>query len=252
MNHSSLSTPAWNLISLRPQGQHAGLRRVAARLGARTLGVSPWRLHNYTDELTGERLLQALTCDWQLFTSPVAVKAAAKLLPLAQMQRTVVVGEGTARALRKQGVQMIQVPLRMDSEGVLALPLMADLRGKRVALITAPGGRGLIAEQIVLRGGELCRVDVYERVPLKLRTSLLNQLQALEGPTVLVLSSAQAFHQIWPQLPDALRARYLQQPIVVTSERLAQLAKTSGFSHIHLADDPLPAQLARCAYAARL
>jgi uroporphyrinogen-III synthase len=34
---------AWHLISLRPSGQHDGLRRAAARFGARTVAVSPWR-----------------------------------------------------------------------------------------------------------------------------------------------------------------------------------------------------------------
>jgi len=252
MNHASVAISAWNLISLRPQGQHTSLRQAAAALGARTIAVSPWRLQGYTDPLTRTRLLQALNCDWQLFTSPAAVKAAGKHMPLAHMQRSVAVGEGTARALRQQGVQTIQVPMRMDSEGVLALPLMADLQGKRVALITAPGGRGLIAEHIVLRGGEVWRVNVYERVALRLKTATLNRLQTLTGPTVLVVSSAQALQQVLPQLPDSLRACWLQQPVVVASQRLAQCAKTSGFSHIHLAQGPLPAQLARCAYAALL
>jgi len=253
MNHASVAISAWNLISLRPQGQHTSLRQAAAGLGARTVAVSPWRLQGYTDELTRTRLVQALHCDWQLFTSPAAVKAAGKCVPLAHMQRSVAVGAGTARALRQQGVQQkIEVPVRMDSEGVLALPLMAHLQGKRVALITAPGGRGLIAEHIVLRGGEVWRVNVYERVALRLKTATLNRLQALTGPTVLAVSSAQALQQVLPQLPDSLRARWLQQPVVVASERLAQCAKTGGFSHIHLADGPLPAQLARCAYAALL
>jgi len=225
---SSAPLPSWHLISLRPQGQHTNLRRAAARFGARTVAVSPWRLQTRTDVATRSRLLHALNCDW------------------------VAVGEGTARALRQQGVQKIQVPLRMDSEGVLALPLMADLQGKPIALITAPGGRGLITKHIVLRGGELWRVDVYERIALSLNTATLNRLQALVGPTVLVLTSAEALHQVLAQLPDNLRARWLQQPVVVASARLAQLAKTTGFSQIHLAAGPLPAQLAVSAYAALL
>jgi len=249
---SSVPLPVWHLISLRPQGQHANLRRAAARFGARTVAVSPWRLQTRTDAPIRSRLLHALNCDWQLFTSPAAVNAAAKLLSLKQIQHAVAVGKGTARALRRQGVQQIQVPLRMDSEGVLALPLMADLQGKQVALITAPGGRGLIAEHICLRGGELWRVDVYERIALSLNTATLNRLQALIGPTVLALTSAQALHQVLAQLPDNLRTRWLQQPVVVASTRLAQLAKTTGFSQIHLAAGPLPAQLAVSAYAALL
>ncbi|RBH28516.1 uroporphyrinogen-III synthase, partial [Xanthomonas oryzae pv. oryzae] len=35
---------AWTLISLRPSGEHAPLRRAVARHGGRVLALSPWRL----------------------------------------------------------------------------------------------------------------------------------------------------------------------------------------------------------------
>ncbi|KEZ99243.1 uroporphyrinogen-III synthase, partial [Xanthomonas vasicola pv. vasculorum NCPPB 895] len=35
---------AWTLISLRPGGEHAPLRRAVARHGGRVLALSPWRL----------------------------------------------------------------------------------------------------------------------------------------------------------------------------------------------------------------
>ena len=51
----------------------------------------------------------------------------------------------------------------MDSEGLLALPVLADVHGLRIGLVTAPGGRGLIAAQLQAAGATIERADVYQR-----------------------------------------------------------------------------------------
>ncbi len=242
----------WHLISLRPQGQHDALRCAAARQGARTVALSPWRLVLRGDDATREQLQQAAVCDRLLFTSPAAAQAAARLLPLSTLApgSVVAVGEGTARILRRHGARQVQAPARMDSEGLLALPAMQDLQGLRVALVTAPGGRGMIAPQVMARGAQLLRVDVYDRVPLQLGSATLDRLQALHGSTVLAVSSGEALRSVLPQLPAELLARWQQAPVVAASARLADLARELGFTSCHVAAGPLPAQLVASAAAA--
>ncbi len=240
---------AWYLISLRPSGQHDGLRRAAARHGARTVAVSPWRLQPRDDASTRDQLRQAQACDLLVFTSPAAAAAAARLLPLGQLKAgsLIAVGQGTARALRRHGAGVVAAPTRMDSEGLLALPAMADLDGKRVALVTAPGGRGMIAAQVQARGAQLLRVDVYERIPLQVPAAQWARLQALDAPAVLVVSSGEALERVLPQVPPGLRRRWQEQPLVAASTRLAALATTLGFAHAGVAAGPLPGQLAAAA-----
>lgn len=242
----------WHLISMRPQGQHDTLRSAAARLGARTLALSPWRLQMRTDEATREQLNAARTCDRLVFTSPAAAEAAARLLPLAELPAgsLVAVGEGTARALRRRGATDVQAPTRMDSEGLLALPAMQQLRGLRVALVTAPGGRGMIAAQVRERGANLQRIDVYERLPLPVSKATIARLQALPSPYVVAISSGEALQTVLPYLPAALLQQWQQAAAVAASERLAELATELGFHNVSLAAGPLPAQLASAAHAA--
>ena len=243
---------AWHLISLRPAGQHDALRRAAARFGARTLAVSPWRLRLHDDTATRQALQQALAGDLLVFTSPAAATAAARLASATQLRcaALVAVGEGTARILRRHGAGNIAAPARMDSEGLLALPAMADLHGKQVTLVTAPGGRGVIAARLHERGARLRRLDIYERVPLALSAATLARLQAVRAPSVLALSSGEALERILPQLPRPLREHWQRQPVAAASARLAALAHTLGFDHVHVAAGPLPAQLAATAHAA--
>ncbi len=241
----------WHLISLRPQGQHDTLRSAAARLGARTVALSPWRVALRNDAQARAAMREAASCDLLVFTSPSAAEAASRLMPLEELPegRIVAVGQGTARALRSHGAGHVHAPSRMDSEGLLALPCMQQLAGKRVALVTAPGGRGIIAQQITARGGDLLRADIYERVPLPVSAATLNRLLALPEPVVLAVSSGEALESVLPQLPEALCQRWLQMPVVVASERLATLAGQLGFTRTHVAEGPLPGQLVNAAYA---
>src|SRR5690606_40948301 len=135
----------------------------------------------------------ALDADVLLFTSPAAARAAAALRRLRPRpsQAWLAVGAGTARALRRAGVAGVVAPRRMDSEGVLALPELASVRGRRVALVTAPGGRGLSAPTLAARGGQVLRADVSERVPAAPAPQALARLRGLRAPLFLALGSGE-------------------------------------------------------------
>lgn len=225
------------------------MRRAAARAGASVLALSPWTLRYNVDANSRSQLRLAMTTDWVIFTSPAAVRSAARLVDLSTPLpgRLLAVGEGSARALRRYGASAVQAPGRMDSEGLLAM-IATDLRGARVGLVTAPGGRGMIAAEVQRRGATLVRANVYERLARTLSVQDLRKLQApLTVPGVLALSSAEALQLIWPQLPKPVTQRWLQQPLVAASARLAELASAYGFAHILQAEGPLPAQLVAAA-----
>src|SRR5688500_2046757 len=76
---SPQSLAGWYVISLRPLGQHAGLRRAAAVHGATALALSPLRIEAHADAATAAALRAALAAEAVVFTSPNAVRAAARL-----------------------------------------------------------------------------------------------------------------------------------------------------------------------------
>jgi uroporphyrinogen-III synthase len=132
----------WTVLSLRPRGQHAGLRAAATRSGARLLALSPIAIDTPDDSDARQSLAAALAADIVLFTSPNAVRAAAALAPLQARrgQHWLAVGAGTRRALARCGVDAL-APARMDSEGLLGMPQLVEAQGKRIGLVTAPGAR---------------------------------------------------------------------------------------------------------------
>ena len=241
----------WCVLSLRPRGQHAGLRTAAARRGARTLALSPFAIEARDDDATRATARQALQADLVLYTSPNAVAAAATLHPLQARrgQRVLAVGSGTRRALRRHGIEAA-APQRMDSEGLLAMPALAEVAGRRVGLVTGAGGRDAIAPQLRTRGAEVLRADIYVRVALPPSPQALARLRAaLADPrrVLLALSSGEALRQTLAGLPEALREPFARIAVVAASARLADAAREAGFRRIAVAADARPAALLRAA-----
>lgn len=240
--------PAWYVISLRPQGGHAALRRAARRHGAGLLALSPWRIQARDDPATRQVLRDALACPRVLFTSPAAVAAAQALQPLHAMpgQRWLAVGAGTAAALRRAGVPA-SAPHRMDSEGLLAMPALQDVAGTEIGFVTAPDGRNLLLPTLQARGARVQRAEVYRREPVPLSPRALAALAALDRPACLLLSSAGALEQVLAQLPPAAATRFRDAGVVAASARLVDAARAAGFRTVVQAEGPRPAQLMKSA-----
>lgn len=241
--------PGWYVISLRPRGEHAPLRRAAARAGAGVIALSPWRLRMRSDDATRQALAEALRAPRVLFTSPVAERAARALSPLHARdgQQWFAVGAGTAAALRRAGVAQVQAPERMDSEGLLSLPGLSRGVGGDLGFVTAPGGRGVLVPELQARGFRVLRVDVYEREPVPLPPRAIAQLMAADVPLKLALSSGDALQLAMSALPDAARERLRRAQVLAASERLADLAREHGFGDIVVARSARPADLVAAA-----
>ena len=233
------------VISLRPVGQHAPLRRVAAAHGARVIALSPWKLVLRDDATTRTALRRAAGCDCVVFTSPAAVGAARSLQSLHRQrgQRWFAIGVGTARALARAGIDGVVVPRRMDSDGLLESFEPPDAAGLRVGLVTAPGGRDRIEPVLRARGADVVRADVYARVPIALSPRAVATLAALDAPRWLALSSGGALERVLAQLPPDARGRVARARVAASSPRLAQLARAKGFEAVFEAAGPAPRDL---------
>ena len=243
-----MSDPTFHLVSMRPRGDHAGLRRAAARHGGRVLALSPWRIEARSDEATRQALEAALRCPTVVFTSPAAVAAASALRPLSPRagQQLAAVGAGTRRGLQRTGSDAV-APARMDSEGVLDLPSITGLAaGDRVGIVTAPGGRGAIAQALRARGIEVVRADVYARVPMPFRADALARLDAAlasRAPTFIALSSGEAFARVLDGLAPARLAALRASTCIAAGERLAGQARDAGFVQVRMAASAQPQDL---------
>lgn len=236
--HVSPYLAVWTVISLRPARQQASMRRAIAARGARALALPALRLAPMDDAAAARRALRAaLSCPRVLFTSPAAVSHAAALAPLAcgAKQRMFALGRGTARALARHGIAATHpAENAMRSEGLLGLPDFAPGRFTReqaaVGLITAPGGRGLLAHALRARGAQLHVAEVYRRLPPRFDRRHHQALLASHAPRALLLTSAEALDNALAGLPPDALVPLRDSLAVASSARLAQHARERGFS----------------------
>ncbi|HET7222323.1 MAG TPA: uroporphyrinogen-III synthase, partial [Rhodanobacteraceae bacterium] len=142
-------------------------------------------------------------------------------------------GAGTLRALRRAGLAKAEAPTREDSEGILALPVLENIEGRRIGIVGAAGGRGLLDRELVARGATVAHAHVYRRLPARLdRRHLDMLLRGARKPLYVLLSSAEALANILAALPDDVRTALLDATAVVSSARLSNAARRAGLARV--------------------
>lgn len=243
------------VLVTRPAEQAGGFAAAVRSRGGTPLRLPALALHGPEDPAIARAALAAggQFQDW-IFISPAAVRFAFLVQPeLAPAARVFVVGAGSQRALARHGIRALAPPAaRSDSEGLLALPQLADVRGRRIVLVGAPGGRDLIAPALESRGARVQRVHVYRRGPPRLTRRHFTALAAAPAPLVLPLSSGEGFAYLGERVPSELWQRLHRQLLVASSTRLAAQARRAGFGWVVVAENAgAPALLDAAAVALR-
>jgi uroporphyrinogen-III synthase len=230
------------VLITRPAGHGRALAHQVRARGGQPL-LLPGLSLRADKSVTPAEVRAALTSHRVIFTSPAAVRFAAALAPLAGCAAAAV-GTGTARVLRRHGVEQVLVPhISHDSEGLLAHPALQDLDGRRVSIIGAPGGRGLLQATLRERGAELRELHVYRRVPARLDRRHRDALRRLHGRGYVLLSSAQTLDCLRASLGAQDWPRVLATSAIVSSERIARAARAAGFTCVSIAGSPAGAAL---------
>lgn len=186
-----------------------------------------------------ERLVRAFDagapCATIIVTSPRAAAVALEVLEPERMKAAlcVVPGPGTAQPLLDQGLNVVHPLEGGTSEHVLALPELAEarIRGERILILAAPGGRTRIARTLRDRGARVEVLAPYLRCPLDPPETLQKALAA-DRRLVTLVSSPAALERLHDELATDLRQRWLAGGLVVSSERLAERARALGATDV--------------------
>jgi uroporphyrinogen-III synthase len=138
-------------------------------------------------------------------------------------------GPGTAAALASVGVPYPRVPeTGQDSEGLLALPELADVRGKRAILFRGQGGRELLADTLRARGAEVDVVSCYRRAaPSGDARGLLDALRSHRAQALTLTSSEGVDNLVRAAGPDG-RAQLARIPAFAPHARIVEHARAHG------------------------
>lgn len=85
-----------------------------------------------------------------------------RALPLAM--KIAVVGQGSARELKKFGVGEVIAPTtRFDSEALLCMAELQQIKGRRVVIFRGDTGRELLGDTLTKRGASVTYAECYIR-----------------------------------------------------------------------------------------
>ncbi|MFM2322208.1 MAG: uroporphyrinogen-III synthase [Pseudomonadota bacterium] len=180
------------------------------------------------------------TYDFALFISPNAVFKAAytihKLWPdWPSHVKTIATGPGTVLALKQHKLPIDYYPEKdFNGAGLLALPVLQDLKQKKILILKGQGGRSYLAKELTSRGAHVSRLNVYKR---QLPNHDKNNIPDKNATNVIICTSNSGLKNLVRLLYPSWQDILFKKQLLVISPRIADSAKKLGFVKSPLISD---------------
>ncbi|WP_455216941.1 uroporphyrinogen-III synthase [Kaarinaea lacus] len=140
------------------------------------------------------------------------------------------IGKATAAKCSMLGLDVsLSAPEPFNSEALLSLPELQELKGKRVSIFRGEGGRELLANTLRERGAEVEYLECYRRIlPDNVPTDLY-QCWDEKRVLLIVVTSNEALHNLVNLVDEKHRSGLLASALVVISQRAVSEASELGF-----------------------
>jgi uroporphyrinogen-III synthase len=188
--------------------------------------------------------------DIAVFISPNAARMAMRAIvarrawPVALTAATI--GRGGERELAHYGIDGIIAPAKFDSEGLLAMPVMRAVAGKRVVIFRGDGGRELLGDTLRARGASVEYAACYRRALPRGDTAPLLAAWREGRVDAIAATSSEGVRNLFTLLGEAGRDALGRTPTFVPHPRIEAVARDAGCQSVVLTaqgDDGLLAGL---------
>ena len=228
------------ILVTRPAHQASVLTQLIEQAGGRIVLFPTIAIEPPIDPQSAALLLHEIASyDLVIFTSANAVEQAFVLAPrlATGLSKAFAVGRATAQALSSHGVKEAVVPEDgADSEALMRLPELQDVRDRRILIVRGEDGRGLLTQTLEQRGALLRHAQCYRRArPSGDPSDLLVQWRT-GGIDGVVAMSAETLNNLWDMIGEQGRELLLATPLFVPHARIAEAAARLGMSDVAITD----------------
>jgi uroporphyrinogen-III synthase len=219
------------VLVTRPARQAAGFARRIAALGGTPVIFPAIAILPPADTAPLARVHATLASyDYAVFVSANAVEYGAP--PTGRWPQALVAlapGPGTAEALAAVGITDVRIPTTtFDSEGLLALPELADVRGRRVLILRGDGGREHLGDTLRARGADVEYVACYRRAAPGSGAEGLAEAFRDGRIDAVTITSSEGLDNLWALVGDTVREAWRALPTFVPHPRIAARARARG------------------------
>ncbi|MEI6203756.1 MAG: uroporphyrinogen-III synthase [Enhydrobacter sp.] len=232
------------VLNTRPVDQAASLSQIIEAGGGQSINIPTLSIDAIPPQNWLSNLPILSSIQQSIFTSPNAAQYFFNALREACIDwpktiQVIAIGKGTTKVLSDYHVTVNCCPDQSDSEHIIALPSLQSIKNMPILLIKGEGGRTIIHDAILLRGGLPHIVNTYRRSMPRNNKKQLMRLWQIDGIDMIVFTSEEAMRNLFCLL-DKEAHRWLQEkPCVVLSERLAKGAEALGINKTHVITDLL-------------
>ena len=185
--------------------------------------------------LDADLAVTVVRADAWIFISRHAVRHGLDQLAAAGLLPTRVpifaVGAATAAALHEDGGIAAAHPAEPNTDGLLELPELQEVRGQTIVIFRGVGGRDALRAGLRARGASVHYCEVYRRVPERRWEPALAAALAAPGPLLLVAHSGEVLRAL-SQLLERADGSMPRPVCLVPGERVADIARGLGFEPV--------------------
>ena len=225
------------VLVTRPADQAGPLCRMITAAGGKALRLPTLDIRD-PDPRDLDRLNAAIdaldTYDLAVFISVNAVTRGMALIRARRSWPAAVkiaaVGASSARALARFGLGVDLVPTHeFNSEALLALEELQDMRGKRVVILRGNGGRDVLRDALIRRGAVVDYVEVYRRACPATEPGALAHFWQPGAVDLITITSNESLQNLYDMAGPQGRPLLRERQLVVISQRQVLLAAELGF-----------------------
>lgn len=218
----------FTLLNTRPKNQAASLSNWAKSQGAEIIECPAITIAPLSPETALDHNI-----DIGIVVSPQAALLALKALAgLSQQVKILTIGKKTTQLLTQKGIAIQSSAPMENSESLLTLPILEQIKGKRILLFKGEGGRQLLKDQLERRGAEVIERNLYQR---NCPTSLPIHCQKLlkKGQKFIILGTSQtSVRHLYELFTGKAKAALEQALWLVLSERIATILYERGIDTV--------------------
>ena len=229
------------VLNTRPASQAKALNQAIQAAKGRAISCPMLAIEPLALSAWIETLPPLSTVSQAIFTSSNAVHCfftalTQRAIAWPKAITVIAIGKATATALQTHGITPDAIPLKADSEHLLALPSLQHPADQTLLLIKGVAGRPLIADTLTARGGNLLAVSVYRRTLPTLEQSTLSRLWQTDAADIIVFTSEEAIHNCFVLFGKEAHTWLQEKPCLVISQRLAESAAKFGIKDIRVCE----------------
>ena len=241
-----------SILVTRPKNQAERLARVIEHAGGEAIVFPTIEIQPIADDAALRTMVKQLDrYHMAIFVSANAVEQSMPFLAAGGANSSALIfaaiGQATKKALHDFGVANVLAPTeRYDSEALLNLPEMHDVKDKQIIIFRGDGGREVLAQTLRDRGATVDSAICYRRVRPQPDTSGLQARWNTGNIHAVSAMSLESLTNLYDILDESTRRLLAVTPVLVPHPRIAEAAQKLGLTRVRVTgthDDDLIKEL---------